>query len=508
MTHCEKMQKTQLRHILDVNESTRLASHLGLNSIDPQTNFPDLYKAFKQHAPMQTYEGFMAQARQLVHTNNIEHDVQVLGRPGLIAAKPPEHFGRGRQGFFPPLNQETLGFIQKFDNGLHFCADKLGLSLGGKILYLLDSAHFDEQNGFSIGDIRAAQLRHTSTKIKKHSLPDLAEVAIAGKSHHQAMHVFADILEREGHSIQAIVGEPRRLTELSLLLAQRNGRFVDMAELCPHLKIFVQDGGDYDPYQQEFAHIFKGLDIKRLVAYTSGMGAFGFTADPSHPTDLLLQVDGGTFFEFVPVAHVRSDGTVGMNAERFWLQNVTPGQDYMLMVTTTTGFTAVSTGDIVRVLNTEPLKIRFIRRSFYLNHFGERLTTPLINPLINTFNQALAAHNLFIRDYMVGDHLADKKQYWALELSRPATAVPLQALQSMANRLHRELLQNHIPYRQAFHEKRFNLPEIIVLPMGTFCALPDSFRFTYIDRSDDARLVLAIAQHTGSAAVRVRASVV
>lgn len=503
---CEKAQKAQLRSILEQNEATRLFSHLGLNSVDPRTSFPDLYKAWKQHAPLQTYEGFMTQARQLAQVSSAEHDVAILGRPGLVAKNAPVAFGRGRQGFFPPLSQETIGFIHKFDSGLHFCADKLGLSLSGKVLYLFENAHFDEMGGFTVGDVRATQLRFTNSKIKKHILPDLAEVALAGKSRHQAMHIFADILEREGKDIQAIVGEPRRLTELSLLLAQRSGKFVPLVNLCPNLKFFVQDGGDFEPYQQEFEHIFKGLDIKRLVAYSSGMGVFGFTADPAQPADLLLQADGGTFFEFVPVAHVRSDGTVGANAERFWLQNCTPGQDYLLVVTTPTGFTAVSTGDIVRVLSLEPLKIRYIRRAPYLNHFGERLTTTLITPLINTFNQALTAHNLFIRDYMVGDHVVDKKQYWALELSRPAASLPPQVLQSMANRLHRELLQNHVPYREAFQDKRFDAPEIIILPMGTFCTMPESFRFAYIDRSDDARLVLAIAGHTAGAAVRVRAS--
>lgn len=505
MNTCEKAQKAQLRSILEVNEATRLFSHLGLSSVDPRTSFPDLYKAFKQHAPLQTYEGFMAQARQLAQTSG-EHDVLTLSRPGLVAKNAPVAFGRGRQGFYPPMTDETVGFIQKFDGGLHFCADKLGMTLNGKILYLFENAHFDEMAGYYVGDVRATQLRFTNSKIKKHILPDLAEVAIAGKSHHQAMHVFADILEREGQGIQAIVGEPRRLTELSLLLAQRSGKFIPLIDLCPNLKFFVQDGGDFEPYQQEFEHIFRGLDVKRLVAYSSGMGVFGFTADPAVPNDLLLQADGGTFFEFVPVAHVRSDGTVGVNAERFWLQNVTVGQDYLLVVTTPTGLVSVSTGDIVRVLSTEPLKVRYIRRAPYLNHFGERLTTSLITPLINTFNQALVAHNLFIRDYMVGDHLTDKKQYWAIELSRPAASLPPQVLQSMANRLHRELMQNHVPYRQAFQDKHFDLPEIIILPMGTFCTMPESFRFSYIDRSDDARQVLAIASHVGNTAVRVRAS--
>lgn len=502
---CEKAQKAQLRAILEGNEGTRMASHLGLSSIDPRTSFPDLYKAFKQHAPLQTYEAFMAQARQLAQVSQ-DHDVNILSRPDLISKEKPVAFGRGRQGFYPPMSQEIAGYVQKFDSALHFCADKMGLTLNGKILYLFENAHFDEMAGYYVGDVRATQLRFANPKIKKHTLPDLAEVAIAGKSHHQAMHIFADILEREGQGIQAIVGEPRRLTELSLLLAQRSGKFVPLKDLCPNLKFFVQDGGDFEPYQQEFEYMFKGLDVKRLVAYSSGMGIFGFTADPSTPNDLLLQADGGTFFEFVPVAHVRSDGTVGVNAERFWLQNVTVGQDYLLVVTTPTGFASVSTGDIVRVLSTEPLKIRYIRRAPYLNHFGERLTTTLITPLINTFNQALTAHNLFIRDYMVGDHVADKKQYWALELSRPASSLPPQVLQSMANRLHRELLQNHVPYRQAFQDKHFDAPEIIILPMGTFCTMPESFRFTYIDRTEDARLILAIAAHTAGAAVRIRAS--
>jgi len=154
-------------------------------------------------------------------------------------------------------------------------------------------------------------------------------------------------------------------------LRERTGK--SPLENWPNLRVFVQGGVDFSPYEPVFRKFLEGkVDIVETFPASEGFFAF---QDLKVSQGLLLNLDSGIFFEFVPVEEHGKPG-----ARRLTLGEVELDKQYALVVTTNAGLWAYDIGDTVKFVSLEPHRIKVTGRvKHFISAFGEHVIVEEVN---------------------------------------------------------------------------------------------------------------------------------
>ncbi|MDE5650301.1 MAG: GH3 auxin-responsive promoter family protein, partial [Duncaniella sp.] len=121
------------------------------------------------------------------------------------------------------------------------------------------------------------------------------------------------------------------------------------------------------PYREQYAKI-TSPQMRYMETYNASEGFFALQNAIDNPAMLLL-LDCGTFYEFIPLEQVDSDRPEILPA---W--KVEEGKVYGLVITSCNGLWRYPIGDTVRIESVDPLKITIAGRTkSYINAFGEEL---------------------------------------------------------------------------------------------------------------------------------------
>ena len=498
-------QKQLLRQCIAQRQGTHFGRRTGLAALDPSQEFAFLYEAFVQHTQVQSWPLFIEGLRQLAEAPQATPE-QLYLQPQLLLAQAPRYLARGRQGVYPLAAQGPLEAVVRLGQALEMLPG-LPQRLRGELFVLPENAGLEIQDKYTVGDVRMVQLLAASRgRLPRPTGPAPQDLIRAGKSRLQVLHLCWQVLQQRGAAVGVLWASPQRLAELSLMAAQQAGQAVPLRQLCPQLQLVVADGGDLSLYHAELQHFMAGLPAVVLPAFTAPIGVLALPYHAQQPGVLALALAAGTFYEFVPLEQLRSDGTVLSQATRFQVDNVPVGGQYALVVTTLAGLTAVNTGDVVQVVQRAPLLLRYVRRAELLSPYQEQLSAAVVTPILAAIATALAPQGIFLRDYVLGVDVAARAPLWAIEINRPPQEVGAPLLGGVVTRLHQALLEQHPPYRQAFLGHRLQLPQCTFLPPGSLAQLPPQARLSYLDTSATAALVKQACSLAGLHALAVTAN--
>jgi hypothetical protein len=140
-----------------------------------------------------------------------------------------------------------------------------------------------------------------------------------------------------------------------------------IGDLFPDFQVFVTGGVNFEPYREKLlASIGREIDVVETYPASEGFIAFD---DSSGEPGLLLNVDGGIFFEFVP-----TDTYFGANPVRLSLTEVSLDVNYALLLTTNAGLWSYSIGDTVKFVSLNPYRIVVTGRiKHFISAFGEHV---------------------------------------------------------------------------------------------------------------------------------------
>jgi hypothetical protein len=141
----------------------------------------------------------------------------------------------------------------------------------------------------------------------------------------------------------------------------------------PNLSVFVQGGVDFSPYAPVFKKFFEGkLDVVEVFPASEGFFAFQDTLDNQ---GLLLTLDYGIYYEFIPVEEYGSP-----DATRLGIEDVELERQYALVVSTNAGLWAYDVGDTVKFVSKNPYRLRVTGRvKHYISAFGEHVISEEVN---------------------------------------------------------------------------------------------------------------------------------
>jgi len=181
------------------------------------------------------------------------------------------------------------------------------------------------------------------------------------------------------HKMQAIVDETinENVTSLagvpSWMLVLLNNVLettdkTSLFDIWPNLEVYFHGGVSFTPYQNQYKTILPKSDFKYYEIYNASEGFFAIQ-DKNDSSELLLMLDYGIFYEFIPME------TYTSSQQRIIpLSEVEIGKNYAVLITTNAGLWRYKIGDTVRFTSINPYRIKVSGRTkHHINVFGEEL---------------------------------------------------------------------------------------------------------------------------------------
>lgn len=139
-------------------------------------------------------------------------------------------------------------------------------------------------------------------------------------------------------------------------------------EVWPNLEVFFHGGVAFTPYREQYKRLIRSPRMHYMETYNASEGFFGLQDDPSD-LSMLLMLDYGVFYEFIPLEEVGLDHPTVLP-----LWEVETGRSYAIVISTSCGLWRYQIGDTVSFTSVAPYKFIISGRTkSFINAFGEEL---------------------------------------------------------------------------------------------------------------------------------------
>ena len=231
-----------------------------------------------------------------------------------------------------------------------------GLRLGGSISVY-------ENNDTNFGDLSAIIIEN---------LPFWADISSAPSQKTALMSEWeskmeAIIQETIHEDITSLVGVPSWMLVLLNRVIEITGKN-NILEVWPNLEVFFHGGVNFKPYIDQYKKLIPSDTFKYYETYNASEGFFAIQ-DENNSDELLLMLDYGIFYEFIPM-----DKFGNKNQEAISLEEVELYKNYALVISTNSGLWRYMIGDTIKFTCLKPYRIKITGRTkHFINVFGEEL---------------------------------------------------------------------------------------------------------------------------------------
>lgn len=258
----------------------------------------------------------------------------------------------------------------------------------GKHLIIGGSAQINYTSSDSyFGDLSAIIIKN---------LPFWAEIRRIPKKEIALMDKWEDKIEKMALStihedVYILAGVPSWTLVLLKRILEITGKD-NVADIWPNLELFMHGGVSFIPYRDQFDKIIRKPGMNYVETYNASEGFFGIQDQPgSH--EMLLMLDYGIFYEFLAI----SDYEKGKTNNTVWLQDVQPGINYVMIISTNSGLWRYVVGDTICFTSTSPFRFKITGRTkHFINAFGEEMIIDNAEKAISTACERTGAS---IREY-------------------------------------------------------------------------------------------------------------
>lgn len=235
----------------------------------------------------------------------------------------------------------------------------------GKNLALGGSHTTDIFNNYEShhGDVSAIIMQNLPLWAEFFRAPDLSIALLTN---------FEEKLEKMARAtmtenVTSIAGVPSWMTILLKRILEITGKRT-IKEVWPNLEVYFHGGVSFSPYKENFEQLFGKPNMRYFELYNASEGFFGMQ-DQKNSSDLLLMLDYGIYYEFIPV-----DDLDNTTKKAIPLSEVKTGQHYAIVISTNGGLWRYQPGDTIRFTSLSPYRFRITGRTkHFLNTFGEEV---------------------------------------------------------------------------------------------------------------------------------------
>ncbi|MCP4310976.1 MAG: GH3 auxin-responsive promoter family protein [Bacteroidetes bacterium] len=189
----------------------------------------------------------------------------------------------------------------------------------------------------------------------------------------------------------------------------------NILEVWPNLELFTHGGISFTPYREQFRELIPSDKMNYLETYNASEGFFGIQDELSRD-DMLLMLDLGVFYEFIPMDRFHEK-----NPAAITIGEVETGVNYAIVITTNGGLWRYLIGDTVIFTSLCPHRIKISGRTkYYINAFGEEV---IEDNAEQALMKACGETGATIKEYTAGPHFmsSDSKgaHEWIIEFDTP-----------------------------------------------------------------------------------------
>ncbi len=167
--------------------------------------------------------------------------------------------------------------------------------------------------------------------------------------------------------VTSLAGVPSWFLVLIKHILNETGKS-NLLEIWPNLELFIHGGINFDPYRDQYKTIIPKEGMHYLETYNASEGFFAIQDDPTQ-RGMLLMLDYGVFYEFMPLSELGKD-----RPNLLTLDQVTLNKDYALVISTNGGLWRYMIGDTIRFVEKDPFRIIISGRTkHFINAFGEEV---------------------------------------------------------------------------------------------------------------------------------------
>ena len=169
--------------------------------------------------------------------------------------------------------------------------------------------------------------------------------------------------------ITSLVGVPTwAVVLIRHILESRGINSGNLLEIWPNLELLMHGGVNFEPYREQFKKLIPSSNVTFLECYNASEGFFAVQNDFSK-NDLLLMLDYGIFYEFIPLENFGEE-----HPKTHTIGEVELGRNYAMVITTNGGLWRYMIGDTVMFTSKYPFKLKITGRTKqFINAFGEEL---------------------------------------------------------------------------------------------------------------------------------------
>jgi hypothetical protein len=188
----------------------------------------------------------------------------------------------------------------------------------------------------------------------------------------------------------------------------------NLLEVWPNLEVFFHGGISFTPYRDQYKKLIPGDQMNYMETYNASEGFFGIQDDPER-SDMLLMLDYGIFYEFIPASQINSD-----TAPAYTLAGVEEGVNYAIIISTNGGLWRYMMGDTIVFTSLKPFRFRISGRTkHFINVFGEEV---IIDNADKALDTACKETGALIAEYTAGPVFmnTDSRGYheWVIEFEK------------------------------------------------------------------------------------------
>jgi hypothetical protein len=316
------------------------------------------YEDFKKNVPIADYEELRPYIDRVV---NGEENVLWPGKPLYLA----KTSGTTSGVKYIPISKESMPeHIKAARNALFSYIHETGKSefVDGRLIFLQGSPVLGNNHGINTGRLSGIVANHVPSYLQKNRLPSYQTNCIEDWEDK----VDAIVAETIDEDMRLISGIPPWVQMyFDRLIIQSGGKKI--GDLFKNFSLFVYGGVNFEPYRARLEESI-GRTVDSIETYPASEGFIAFQ-DSQKEKGLLLLVDAGIFYEFIP-----TDEYFNENPSRISLEDVELNKNYAIILNTNAGLWGYSIGDTVKFVSKTPYRIVVSGRiKHFISAFGEHV---------------------------------------------------------------------------------------------------------------------------------------
>jgi hypothetical protein len=340
----------------------------------------------------------------------------------------------------------TIYFNNRPDSGM----------FNGKILTLGGSHQISQLSpDTSFGDLSAVLMKNLPLWAELHRTPNL-DIAL--------LENFEEKIEKMAHAtkdvnVTSLSGVPTWNLILFKRILEITGKN-NLLEVWPNLELYFHGAVNFTPYREQFKKLIPCDKMYYLETYNASEGFFGIQ-DLEEPGDMLLMLDYGVYYEFLPIEYLHDENPPTLNLDEVQLD-----KNYALIISTNAGLWRYLIGDTIRFTSLAPYRIQITGRTkHFINAFGEEL---IIDNAERALDEACQQTGAIIRDYTAAPIYFNANECgaheWVIEFEKKPAE-----FDRFVDLLDETLRRVNSDYdAKRFKDMALRRPQIQIAPKGTF----------------------------------------